>query len=243
MNIRTVQTKQDLADFIELPYRLYRRDPVWVAPLRSDQWHQFDPKRNPMLDHCEYALFLLQDGAEAVGRISAFIDRLAVDWWKEPIGLFGSFECIADESAAQKLLAAAQEWLAARGMKAMRGPWSFASQEWGLVSDGFTPSPVIMAPYNPPAYNGYLTRFGLSKVKDLLVYYVDTREGYKIPEKYIRLTTRLQDRLKINVRSVNMRNLEKEAAIFDKVKNAREYFDQVIAEFDRRDKWQTNNNG
>ncbi|MBN2085908.1 MAG: hypothetical protein JW748_11870 [Anaerolineales bacterium] len=219
MEIRTVRTKKELAGFIDLPYRLYRRDPVWVPPLRSDQWHQFDPKRNPMLGHCEYALFLLQDGDEVVGRVSAFIDRLAVDWWKEPIGLFGSFECVADDSAAQMLLSAAQQWLVARGMNAMRGPWSFASQEWGLVADGFTPAPVIMAPYNPPAYNGYLTRFGFSKVKDLLVYYVDTREGYTIPEKYIRLTTRIQDRWKINVRSMDMRNLEKEVASFVRLAN------------------------
>jgi GNAT superfamily N-acetyltransferase len=219
VDIRTVRTKKDLSDFVELPYRLYRRDPVWVPPLRSDQWNQFDPKRNPMLDHCEYTLFLLQDGPEVVGRISAFIDRLAVEWWKDPIGLFGSFECIADETAGRLLLAAAQDWLAARGMKAMRGPWSFASQEWGLVVDGFTPSPVIMAPYNPPAYNAYLTHFGLTKVKDLLVYYVDSKEGYKIPEKYLRLTTRIQERLKVTVRSVDMRNLEKEVAIFVRLAN------------------------
>jgi ribosomal protein S18 acetylase RimI-like enzyme len=219
VDIRPVRTKKDLSDFIELPYRLYRRDPIWVPPLRSDQWNQFDPKRNPMLDHCEYALFLLLDGPEVVGRISAFIDRLAVEWWKEPIGLFGSFECIADEAAGRLLLAAAQDWLSARSMKAMRGPWSFASQEWGLVVDGFTPSPVIMAPYNPPAYNAYLTHFGLTKVKDLLVYYVDSKEGYKIPEKYLRLTTRIQERLKVTVRSVDMRNLENEVATFVRLAN------------------------
>jgi ribosomal protein S18 acetylase RimI-like enzyme len=219
VDIRTVQTKKELAEFIELPYRLYRRDPVWVPPLRGDQWNQFDPKRNPMLDHCEYALFLLRDGTRVVGRISAFIDGLAVKWWKEPIGLFGSFECIADDSAAPLLLDAAQEWLAARGMKAMRGPWSFASQEWGLVVEGFTPAPVIMAPYNPPGYNDYLIHFGLKKVKDLVVYYVDSREGYKIPDRYLRLTTRVQEKLKVTVRSMNMRNFENEVSTFVRLAN------------------------
>ncbi len=219
MEIRPVRTKKDLADFIDLPYRLYRHDPVWVAPLRSDQWNQFDPKRNPMLDHCEYALFLLRDGSDVVGRVSAFIDRLAVEWWKEPVGLFGSFECVDDESAGQMLLSAAQEWLTARGMKAMRGPWSFASQEWGLVVDGFTPSPVIMAPYNPPRYNDYLLRFGLSKVKDLIVYYVDSREGYKIPERYLRLTNYILEKLKVTVRTVDMRNFENEVSTFVQLAN------------------------
>jgi ribosomal protein S18 acetylase RimI-like enzyme len=219
MNIRTVRTKQDLAEFIELPYRLYRGDPVWVPPLRDDQWNQFDPKRNPMLDHCEYALFLLQDGADVIGRISAFIDRLAIDWWKAPIGLFGSFECIEDDRAAALLLSSAQNWLSARGMQLMRGPWSFASQEWGLVVEGFEPSPVIMAPYNPPYYDDYLQDSGFSKAKDLMVYYVDSKEGYKIPERYLRLTSRIQEKLKVTVRSMDMRNLEKEVSTFVRLAN------------------------
>src|SRR4030042_2390931 len=121
MHIRTVQTRKDLAKFIEVPYRFHRPDPVWVAPLRSYQWNQFDKKRNPMLDHCEYVLFLLEDGPQIIGRISAFVDRLAVDWWKEPIGLFGSYECIADPEASRLLLTAAQEWLTRRRAKAQPG--------------------------------------------------------------------------------------------------------------------------
>ncbi|MBN1438369.1 MAG: hypothetical protein JW929_03080 [Anaerolineales bacterium] len=219
MEVQTVQTRKDLAEFIALPYRLYRRDPIWVPPLRREQWNQFDPKRNPMLKHCEYALFLLRDGIRTVGRISAFVDRLAVRSWKEPIGLFGAFECSGDFPAAEMLLSAAQRWLAERGMKAMRGPWSFASQEWGLVVEGFLPSPVVMAPYNPPQYNEFLTQFGLSKIKDLLVFYVDSKEGYQIPKKYISLTTSLKNRLKVNVRTLDMRNLEKEVSIFVNLAN------------------------
>jgi ribosomal protein S18 acetylase RimI-like enzyme len=219
MEIRTVQTRKDLADFIEVPYRFYRKDPNWIPPIRSDQWNQFDPKRNPMLDHCEYTLFLLQDGPQVIGRISAFIDRLAVDWWKEPVGLFGSYECVDDGRASKLLLNAAREWLASRKMKSMRGPWSFASQEWGLVVEGFSPPPVIMAPYNPPFYNNQLTDFGLSKVKDLLVYYVDSAEGYSIPERYLRLTDRVQQRYQVTVRSMDMKNLDKEVATFVRLAN------------------------
>ncbi len=31
----------------------------------------------------------------------------------------------------------------------MRGPWSFASQEWGLEIEGHDRRPVIMAPITP----------------------------------------------------------------------------------------------
>ncbi len=47
----------------------------------------------------------------------------------------------------------------------MRGPWSFVSQEWGLVVEGFTPSPVVMAPYNPSYYIDHIASFNLEKDK------------------------------------------------------------------------------
>ena len=63
----------------------------------------------------------------------------------------------------------------------MRGPWSFVSQEWGMVVEGFTPSPVIMAPYNPPYYNDFMTEYGLEKVKDLLCWEISVKDGYQDP--------------------------------------------------------------
>jgi ribosomal protein S18 acetylase RimI-like enzyme len=210
MQIRQVITRADLQRFIELPYELYRHDANWVAPLRSEQWSQFAAKANPMLDHCEYALFLLVDGPRTLGRISAFVDRLALEHWGQPIGLFGSYECVEDREAARLLLGAARDWLKEHQMATMRGPWSFASQEWGLVVDGFAPPPVLLAPYNPPYYNQQLAEFGLQKAKDLLVYYIDTREGYRIPERYLTLTDRIQERYGITVRRVDLRRFQEE---------------------------------
>ena len=55
-------------------------------------------------------------------------------------------------------------------MRRMRGPWSFASQEWGCMIEGFGVPPMILAPYNPPYYQPLLEGYGLIKAKDLLVY-------------------------------------------------------------------------
>jgi len=115
MKIEPVSSKCDLQAFINLPYQLYRRDPTWVPPLRSEQRAQFSPQRNPMLRHCEYQLFLAREGDEVVGRISAFIDHLALEHWGQPIGLFGSFECVNDPRVSEGLLASARAWLRAIG--------------------------------------------------------------------------------------------------------------------------------
>lgn len=212
MQIIPVQTPKDLQDFIDLPYQLYKDDPMWIAPLRSEQAAQFVPEKNPMLNHCTYTLFLAKEGDRVLGRVSAFLDTLALDHWKQPIGLFGSFECVNDEAVALALLGAAEAWLKEKGMGSMRGPWSFASQEWGLVVEGYTPEPVILAPYNPPYYNDFLQKFGLAKAKDLKVYVVDARDGYQIPERYLTLTDIVQKRYGVTTRPANMKDLEKDVA-------------------------------
>jgi len=219
MNVRPVTNRKDLATFLDLPYRLYKHDPLWIPPLRDEQRGQFDPKRNPLLEHCEWQLFLLEDGGKAVGRIAAFIDRLAVDFWKARIGLFGYFECPPDPEAARRLLEAARDWLRVRKCTSMRGPWTFVSQEWGLVVEGFTPAPVVMAPYNPPYYADHLTAFGLEKVKDLLCWYISAAEGYKIPERILRLTDAVQRRYDIRIRPLDMKNYDREVKIIIELSN------------------------
>jgi hypothetical protein len=83
-----VKTAADLDAFMRLPYRRYEKDPQWVPPLFGEIQKQFDPQRNPFLDHCEYSLFLLRQEGHVTGRVAAFIDTLANRAWNEPVGLF-----------------------------------------------------------------------------------------------------------------------------------------------------------
>jgi GNAT superfamily N-acetyltransferase len=212
MKIVPVASSAELKEFIKLPYRLYQNDKVWVPPLLTEVYGQFDKKRNPTLDHCEYALFLLEHENKIIGRIAAFFDKLALEIWKEPIGLFGYYECVDDPEASVILLDTAAGWLGEKGMEFMRGPWSFVSQEWGLVIEGFKPSPTVMAPYNPEYYIDHLESYNLQKVKDLLVYYISAREGYTIPERILTMTEDVANRYGIHTRHVNMKDYDNEVA-------------------------------
>jgi hypothetical protein len=219
MEIIPVQNKKELQNFIDLPYLLYKNDPNWVAPLRNEQKNQFILAKNPMLDHCQYQLFLLYQDSKVIGRIAAFIDQLALNAWKKPIGLFGSFECIQDLQGSKMLLDAACNWLRLQKMNHIRGPWSFASQEWGLVVEGFIPPPVILAPYNPPYYQRFFESFGLKKAKDLIVYLIDAGQGYQVPERYLTLTNKIEKRFGVTVRPVDMRHLEEDVITIMKIAN------------------------
>lgn len=219
MQIESVKTKKALNEFMWLPYQIYKNDPLWVEPLRSEVRSQFDPQKNPLLDHCEYQLFLLMDGNKVIGRIAAFIDSLAVDYWKDKVGLFGYYECPQDKDAAHALLSAARDWLGDKGMTSMRGPWSFVSQEWGAVVEGFEPSPVIMSPYNPPFYNQQFVDYGFGKIKDLLVYYIDAREGYQIPDRIMTLTDTVAKRYGVCCRPMDIDNFDRDVEAFIELSN------------------------
>ena len=220
MKIYPASSGQNRKRFINFAYDFYRDDPVWVPPLRSELNSQFDAQRNPFLDHCAYELFLLEERDEIIGRVAAFIDTLAVDFWGEPIGLFGYYECVDDQAASSTLLVAAQDWLQSHGMTSMRGPWTFVSQEWGLVVEGFDEPPVIMAPHNPRYYDRQMTDFGLKKVKDLLCYQVDARTGYQVPERILKLTDRVAERYGVKVRSIDMKRYDEEVETILELSNA-----------------------
>jgi GNAT superfamily N-acetyltransferase len=210
MQIRPVESKSDLRAFVNFPYQHYKDDPVWVPLLRFEQRNLFSPKHNPFLDHCTYQLFLLEDDGKLIGRVAAFVDHLAADYWGEQIGLFGYFECIKDPAAGRLLLETARDWLLDQGCTKMRGPWSFVSQEWGAVVEGFEPSPVIMGPYNPPYYIDYYNDFGLEKVQDMLCWYISGAEGYEIPERILKLTDAVAKRYKVRTRQMDLKNYDEE---------------------------------
>jgi GNAT superfamily N-acetyltransferase len=220
MELRLVRDARALRQFIDLPYRIYRKDSNWVPPLRDEQRAQFDQRRNPLLDHCDRQLFLLMDGERQVGRIAAFVDTLAVEFWKQPIGLFGYFECAQDVEGATLLLDAARAWLRGRGMQRMRGPWTFVSQEWGMVVEGFSPPPVVMAPYNPPFYNDLLLTFGLTKAKDLLCWVVSAPDGYQIPSRILQVTDSVASRYGIRMRPLDMRRFDEEVRLIEQLSNS-----------------------
>lgn len=205
--------------FITFPYRLHRRHPRWIAPLRLEQKKIFNPGKNKFLQHCEYALFLLLEGKRVIGRIAAFVNHVANEYWQEQIGFFGHYECIDDRDAASLLLKKAEEWLRDRKMRTMRGPWNFVSQDFGLIVEGYELAPTVLSSWNPPYYNKQLLQFGLSKARDMLVYNCDISRGYVIPQRFVDFTERIADRYQVHIRPLDMKNLIADARTIVRLTN------------------------
>ena len=218
LRARPIESKRDFEAFFRLPWKIYRDDPMWVPPIRSSARAEFIRGKNPFLDHCDFQLFILERGAETIGRVAAMVDHLANEAWGAKIGMFAYFECPIDESeGARLLLDAARGWIKAQGMDTMRGPWSFVSQEWGLVVEGFEPEPVIMAPYNPREYEALIEDYGLRKVKDLRCWSFSMPDGYRIPDRILTLTDSVAERYKITMRTIDFSRFHEEVELFGKL--------------------------
>jgi GNAT superfamily N-acetyltransferase len=156
--------------FLRVPYRIYRRDPLWVAPLRGASRALLGP-RNPFFDHAEMQLFVAARDGEDGGRIAAILDHRHNEVHGERSAFFGFFECQNDLAMSRALFAAATEWAVRRGMNVLRGPVNPSmNEECGLLVEGFDSSPVFMTTYNPAYYAGLCEAAGFRKSKDLLSY-------------------------------------------------------------------------
>jgi GNAT superfamily N-acetyltransferase len=212
LRVREARTQRDLKRFIDLPYRLHARDPVWVPPLRRDVELLLSRTRNPFFEHGEAEYFLAERDGEVVGRIAAISNRLHNETHADRVGFFGFFESIDDHSVADALLEAAADWCRKHDHDVLRGPASFSvNDECGLLVDGFDAPPTLMMPHNPRYYISLLERAGFTKAKDLWVYQGGTEEHYvPVPERLARGTELIRQRQGITLRSLNMRDFQGE---------------------------------
>jgi len=216
ITIRKVETKRDRKVFVDVPFGLYRDDPHWVPPLKTEALGLITPEKNGWFSHAKAQLFLAEENGRVVGRISAHIDTLALTMPAEQgfgpgVGQWGLMEA-ESEPVFQALLAAAEDWLRAQGMARMLGPISMSIwEEPGLLIEGYDHAPTIMMGHARPEYRDWVERSGQVPVKRLMTYEVDvTRQFPPIVQRIIKSG---EKNPRIVIREVDKSRFEDEAAI------------------------------
>jgi len=172
--IEPVRSWRDLGRFVRVPWQVYAGDPCWVPPLLLER-RLHCSRFNPVFRHARWQGFLALQNGRPVGRISAQVDTLHRRHHGADTGHFGMLEAIDEPGVFAALFAAAEQWLAAQGARAISGPYSFSvNQECGLLVEGFDTPPVIMMPHGRPWYERQVLAQGYRGVKDLLAYWVET---------------------------------------------------------------------
>jgi GNAT superfamily N-acetyltransferase len=222
VRVRAARDRRDLRRFIDLPYRLHARDPLWVPPLRRDLATLLSRTKNPFFEHAEAEYFIAERNGEVVGRIAAISNRLHNETHGDRVGFFGFFECVNEQAVANALFQAAATWCRERGHDTLRGPASFSvNDECGLLVDGFETPPALMMPHNPRYYVTLLEQAGFTKAKDLWVYQGGSEERYiPVPERLARGTELIRQRQGITLRALNLKDFEGEVERIKELYNA-----------------------
>ena len=217
--VAPVCDRRDHREFLAFPYRLYREDPHWVAPLRIAQKELLDTAKHPFWAHAERECFLARNATGTLGRIAAIVDRNYNQFHNEAAGFFGFLETVNDAEVAQALLEAAAGWLRQRGAQVIRGPVNPSTNyECGLLVEGFDSSPWVMMPYNPPYYAGLIEQAGWRPAKDLYAYYLNTE--IVTLAKVERVAERAMKAGELRVRPMRMSDFQEEAALTWQIYNS-----------------------
>jgi GNAT superfamily N-acetyltransferase len=222
LRVAPVSGSKALADFVELPYRLYANDPNWVPPLRNEVYELLNPEKNPFFKHADGQLFVARRAGHPVGRISAHIDKLAL---QQPVeqgmgpgtGNWGLLEA-EDEETAKALIATAEDWLRKRGMTRVLAPLSMSIwEEPGLLVKGHDHPPTIMMGHNSAAYQSWIEGARYSFVKSLKTWDLDILKRF--PELVERIVAAGEKNARIKIRTVNKRKFDEEAALILSILN------------------------
>jgi len=216
-----VNSKKELAAFIDFPHDLYKDDPNYVPELFIAQRDLLI--KHPFHKHNKLQGFLVYENNKVIGRIAAILNNGHNEYNHVNDGFFGFFDCINDQETANLLFKVAADWLKDKGVtQKFIGPVNFSTNEaCGLLIEGFDTPPVLMYTYNFPYYANLIEKAGFGKQIDLINWHW---EGQAYDDKSVKLLDSLQERLKrsnVTIRKVDLKNFKQET------KNLREVYNQA----------------
>ena len=215
IELECLERPGQLRRFLEVPHRVYRDDPAWVAPLNLEQRQRFSPN-NHFFQHARWCGWVATRSGAPVGRITAQVDDLQLAQSGERLGYFGMIEAVDDPEVFRCLFEAAEAWLGDQGIRRIRGPLNLhINEEVGLLVEGFETPPFVLMGHARSWYGRRIEALGYRGAKDLLAYRV--RPDFDPPPVMVRLANSVSAR--VRVRPLKRRQLASEAAVMRDIFN------------------------
>lgn len=201
IEIKKVQTKQDLKTFIRFNYEMYKNNPYSVPDLYEDMMDTFSPKENPAFEFCEADYFLAYKDGRLVGRVAAIINNRANETWGKKSVRFGWIDFEDDIEISRALLDTVKQWGRERGMVEIEGPLGFTDMDAeGMLIEGFEELSTMATIYNHPYYPKHMEQLGFEKAVDWVerkIYIPDA-----VPEKHLRIAKIVSEKFGLHVRKL-----------------------------------------
>ncbi|MDD5497820.1 MAG: N-acetyltransferase, partial [Atribacterota bacterium] len=175
LQIKALQTPEELRQFIEMPWKIYQQDHNWVPPLKKKLLEELNGKNNILLMNGAHQFLMAYRNNKPVARILVGINEKLNREKNKREGYISLFESINDPDICFPLLEQALEWLKEKGIRKVVGPISPTNgdENRGLLIKGYSGPPVLMNAYNPDYYPELLEQFGFKKYLDFFAYYLD----------------------------------------------------------------------
>ncbi|CAG0929480.1 Protein YghO [Thermoflexales bacterium] len=196
-----LQDKQHRRRFIDLPYRLYKRHPQWVPPLRMDVELMLNKQKHPFYEHSDADFFIAGRDGRDVGRIAALVNTRFNAYHHTQQAQFYLFECEEDQAAANALFEQVFAWARARGLKTLVGPKGFGALDgYGLLVEGFEHRQMMtMMNYNYAYYPRLIENLGFHKEVDFISCYLSA-EAFTLADRVHSIAERVQKRGTLQVK-------------------------------------------
>ena len=138
IEIKRVTNTQQLEQFIQFYYDLYRDNDYAVPYFYLDEMATLRRDKNPSFECCEAEYFLAYNNGKVVGRVAAIINHRANERWNRKAVRFGWFDFIDDIEVSTALLKTVEDWGLEKGMTEIVGPMGFIDTDReGMLIEGF----------------------------------------------------------------------------------------------------------
>ena len=209
VEIRKVESRKDLKEFIYFANNLYKGNKYYCPSLISDDYTTFNPQKNGAMDFCQWQACLAYKDGKLAGRVMAIINPKANESWKVEQVRFGWIDFIDDEEVAKALLDTVAAWGKERGMKQIVGPLGFTDFDpEGMLIEGFDRLATLTGLYNHPYYPRILEKLGFKKETDWVEYRITFPD--ELPQKYYQFADLIVKKYNLNVRKVSREMIDKE---------------------------------
>lgn len=198
IEIKKVNTANELKQFIRFNYELYKDNPYSVPDLYEDMLNTFDKKKNPAFEFCEADYFLAYKDGKLVGRVAAIINRRANEKWQKDFVRFGWIDFVDDEEVSKALIETVEKWGKERGMTHLQGPLGFTDFDAeGMLVEGFDQLGTMATIYNHSYYPHHIEKLGLEKEVDWIEYKIYIPDA--IPDKHKRIADLVQRKFGLKI--------------------------------------------
>jgi GNAT superfamily N-acetyltransferase len=188
--VAEIRGRRELRQFIYLPARVNRTNPLWIPPIYMDDWKFFDPRKNRAFQYADTVLALARRDGRIVGRVMGIVNRRSNELRNESHSRFGFVECYEEQDVFNALIKFVEDWARGLGMRKIVGPMGFSDQDpQGFLYEGFDHEPTLASYHNFPYMVRFVEAAGYAKEVDYVDYVI--RIPKKLPDFYEKISARV----------------------------------------------------